>query len=117
MAVLSQLVDNVVANSFELDRPLMHLGRHPDCEIRIDEISVSAHHAVIEVEQNAYLDGAVDYYITDSASTNGTFINDIRLNGRQRLNSNDLIRIGWNLFRFIDEDENALEKTAYILEE
>ncbi|MDX1757419.1 MAG: FHA domain-containing protein [Marinobacter sp.] len=117
MAVLSQLVDNVVVNTFELNSPVMHLGRHPDCEIRIDELSVSGHHAVIEVEQNAYLDGAVDYYITDSASTNGTFINDIRLNGRQRLNSNDLIRIGWNQFRFIDEDENALEKTAYILEE
>lgn len=27
------------------------------------------------------------------------------------------VRIGWNLFRFLDEEENSLEKTAYILEE
>lgn len=117
MAVLSQLVDNVVVNTHELSKPLIHIGRHPDCELQIDEISVSGHHAVVEMEQNAYLDGAVDYYINDSASTNGTFVNDIRINGRQRLNSNDMIRIGWTLFRFIDEDENALEKTAFILEE
>ncbi|HEY9119944.1 MAG TPA: FHA domain-containing protein, partial [Marinobacter sp.] len=65
---------------------------------------------------NAYLEDTVDFYITDSNSTNGTFVNDIRLNGRQRLNSNDLVRIGWNEFRFVDEDENAMEKTAYILD-
>lgn len=117
MAVLSQLVDSVVVNTFDLTGPRIQIGRQPGCDIQIDEISVSGRHAVIEVENNAYLEGAVDYYITDSGSTNGTFINDMRLNGRQRLNSHDLIRIGWNLFRFIDEEENALEKTAYILEE
>lgn len=117
MAVFSQLVDNVVVSTFELNGPLIQIGRRADCDLRIDEISVSGHHAVIEVEHNAYLEGAIDYFITDSDSTNGTFINDVPINGRQRLNSNDLVRIGWNLFRFIDEDENNLEKTAYILEE
>lgn len=43
-------------------------------------------------------------------------MNELRIDRRQRLNSNDLVRIGWNEFRFIDEDENALEKTAYILD-
>jgi len=41
----------------------------------------------------------------------------VRLTDRQRLNSNDMVRIGWNLFRFLDEDENSLGKTAYILED
>lgn len=117
MAVLNQLVDNVVVNTYELSSPLIHIGRRADCELRIDEISVSGHHAVVEMEKNAYLEGTIDYYITDSASTNGTFVNDIQLSGRQRLNHNDLIRIGWTLFRFVDEDENTLEKTAFILEE
>lgn len=116
MASLSQLVDNVVVNSFELDGPSLRIGRRPDNDIQIDEISVSGHHAVIEAIPNAYLEGTTDYYITDSDSTNGTFVNDIRIDGRQRLNSNDLVRIGWNEFRFTDEDENAFEKTAYILE-
>ncbi|MDX1634402.1 MAG: FHA domain-containing protein [Marinobacter sp.] len=117
MAALSQLVDNVVVNTFELEGPITRIGRHPDNDIVIDEISVSGHHAVIEAEENAYLDDTIDFFISDSKSTNGTFLNDVRVQGRQRLNSHDLVRIGWNLFRFVDEDENSLEKTAYILEE
>lgn len=116
MASLSQLVDNVVVTTFELDKPEIRVGRRGDNDIRIDEISVSGHHAIIESVPNAYLEDTVDYYITDNGSTNGTFVNDIRVDGRQRLNSNDRVRIGWNEFRFIDEEENALEKTAYILE-
>lgn len=116
MASLSQLVDNVVVTTFELDQPEIRVGRGGDNDIRIDEISVSGHHAVIEAVPNAYLEDTVDFYITDSDSTNGTFVNDIRVSGRQRLNSNDLVRIGWNEFRFVDEDENAMEKTAYILD-
>ncbi|MCM0611313.1 FHA domain-containing protein [Marinobacter sediminum] len=116
MASLSQLVDNVVVNTFELGQPGTRIGRRADNDIRIDEISVSGQHAMIEAVPNAYLEGTIDYYITDNESTNGTFVNDIRVNGRQRLNSNDMVRVGWNEFRFIDEEENALEKTAYILD-
>ncbi|MDX1801138.1 MAG: FHA domain-containing protein [Marinobacter sp.] len=117
MAALSQLVDNVVVNTFELNGPTTRIGRRPDNDLQIDEISVSGHHARIDAEKNAYLEGTIDYYITDENSTNGTFINDVRIDGRQRLNSYDMVRIGWNLFRFVDEEENSLEKTAYILEE
>ena len=117
MAVLSQLVDDVVVTTFELDRPRTRVGRQSDNDIRIDEISVSGKHALIEAEENPFLEGAMDFYINDTQSTNGTFVNDNRVNGRTRLNSNDLVRIGWNLFRFVDEDELSLEKTAYILEE
>ncbi|MDI9246043.1 FHA domain-containing protein [Marinobacter sp. CHS3-4] len=116
MATFSQLVDSVVVNTFELEKTEVHVGRRADNDIRIDEISVSGHHAVIERMPNAYLEGTVDYYITDKDSTNGTFVNDLRVNERQRLNSNDLVRIGWNEFRFVDEEENAMEKTAYILD-
>ena len=117
MATLSQLVDNLVATTFELDGPRVRIGRHPENDIQIDEISVSGRHAVIEVEPNAYLEGTTDHFISDNNSTNGTFVNDIRLTERQRLNNNDVVRIGWTIFRFVDEDENTLEKTAFILEE
>ena len=117
MAVLSQLVDDVVVSSFDLTTPEVRIGRHPENDIQIDEISVSGRHALIEAVPNQHLEGTVDYYISDSQSTNGTFVNDNRIVNRVRLNSHDLVRIGWNLFRFIDEDEQSLEKTAYILEE
>ncbi|QSP96395.1 FHA domain-containing protein [Marinobacter salinisoli] len=116
MASFSQLVDSVVVNTFELDRSEIRIGRAAGNDIQIDEISVSGQHAIIESVPNAYLEGTVDYYITDLDSTNGTFVNDIRIGARQRLNSNDMVRVGWNEFRFVDEEENALEKTAYILD-
>ncbi len=79
MASLSQLVDNVVVNTFEVNQPEIRIGRKADNDIRIDEISVSGHHAMIESIPNAYLEGTVDYYITDSDSTNGTFVNEMRI--------------------------------------
>ena len=116
MASLSLLVDNVVVNTFDLNRTETRIGRRAGNDIRIDEISVSGQHAIVEAVANAYLEGTIDYYITDNNSTNGTYVNGIRIDGRQRLNSNDMVRIGWNEFRFIDEEENTLEKTAYILD-
>ncbi|WP_111497849.1 MULTISPECIES: FHA domain-containing protein [Marinobacter] len=117
MAALSQLVDNLVVTNFDLTGSRVNIGRHPNNDIQIDEISVSGHHAVVDIESNAYLEGTTDHYITDANSTNGTYVNDIRIDSRQRLNNGDVVRIGWNLFRFVDDDENTLEKTAFILEE
>ena len=116
MAVLAQLVDDVVTNTFELNSGSVNLGRHPSNDIQINEISVSGEHAKIDIETNQYLDGVIDCYIEDNGSTNGTFVNDLPVKARQRLNNNDIVRIAWNTFKFIDETENELEKTAYLLE-
>ena len=116
MAVLAQLVDDVVTSSFDLKGEKVTIGRHPDNNIQINEIAVSGAHAVIDLEVNQYLDGVLDCYIEDQGSTNGTFVNDLPVEGRQRLNNNDVVRIAWNTFKFIDETENTLEKTAYLLE-
>lgn len=117
MAVLAQLVDDVVVSTFEIDKAQTTIGRAPDNDIQINEITVSGHHAVVQLVPNPHLDGVMDYFIEDNGSTNGTFINDLPVEGKQRLNSNDVVRIAWNSFKFIDEDENSLEKTAYILQE
>jgi hypothetical protein len=54
---------------------------------------------------------------TRRGKVNGvTFATGRQCGGHQRLNSNDMVRIGWNEFRFVDEDESAMEKTAYILD-
>ena len=116
MPILAQIIDDVVATKFTLDKPKMMIGRHPDCDIQITDIAVSGRHAIIEVEQNKYLDGVVDVFIADNKSTNGTFVNDLPLEGRQRLNNNDIVRIAWSAFKFIEDLSENLEKTAYTLE-
>lgn len=115
MAILAQVIDDVVATRFELDKAQMMIGRHPDCDIQITDTAVSARHALIEVEPNPHLDGVVDIFISDNSSTNGSFVNDEPVSGRRRLCNNDVVRLAWNSFYFIEDQSADLEKTAYTL--
>lgn len=77
MVLFLQLVDNVVVNMFELDKLEICIGWCFDNDIQIDEILVSGYYVVIEVVFNVYLDNIIDYYIIDSDSINGIFVNEI----------------------------------------
>ena len=53
--------------------------------------------------------------IEDFGSTNGTFINGSSIS-RQQLTNDDELRIAWNHFKFIDDEQVDFERTAVILE-
>ena len=76
MAILAQLVDDVAVSKFELKVGQVTLGRHPDNDIMIDDLSVSGHHAIIEVKESKYLEGTLEIFVVDKNSKNGTFINE-----------------------------------------
>ena len=68
-------------------QPTLVIGRAPDCHLIFSsERGVSGHHAVIR--QN---DGMIE--LEDSRSTNGTFVNDVRIE-RCALKHLDTIRLG-----------------------
>jgi pSer/pThr/pTyr-binding forkhead associated (FHA) protein len=113
MALIVQLHEGVAVNKCPLDQPLLRIGRSPECDIFIDDAVVSADHAVIERIESPDSRGVVDYYLEDRNSTNGTFLNDQRTT-RQKLEHEDVIRIGWASFKFIDETKADPEKTAKI---
>jgi len=116
MAILAQLVDGVVVNKFQLDKQVHTIGRHPDSDVAIDDISVSSRHAEIQVRENEYLDGYVEFILVDLESTNGTYVNDLQIFEERKLNSGDMLRVAWNHFKFVDDNEPELDKTAQILE-
>ncbi len=116
MAVLAQLIDDVVANKFKLSKPSLTIGRHPDSDIQIDDASVSGRHAIIEMEKSKYLDNTIEVFVKDIGSTNGTFVNGSKVTDRQRLVNNDIVRIAWNEFKYMDDSQNTLESTAHILQ-
>ncbi|MFM8633951.1 MAG: SpoIIE family protein phosphatase [Planctomycetia bacterium] len=62
------------------------IGRHPGCDLVIDESSVSRQHAAIIVDDNAV-------FVEDLQSRNGTFINGDRLTGRRTLDDGDEVTI------------------------
>lgn len=63
------------------------IGASPACDIVIDEDTVSSRHAVI-----SYRDG--NFYIKDLGSTNGTFLNGVRVINEVLLSDGDWIKFG-----------------------
>ncbi len=117
MTALAQLVDDVVVNKFELNLPSLTIGRHPDCDIQINDAAISGHHARLLLEQNKYLEGAVEIVLEDLDSKNGSYVNGRKISGRQPLSNNDVLRFGWNEFKLMDADPKSLEATAMILQQ
>ena len=114
MAMVVQLHEGVAMKKFRLDdKPILRIGRDPDSDIFIDNAVVSGAHAVIEVKDDPESEGAPEYYIKDLKSTNGTFVNDQKIK-HHKLQHNDMIRVGWNNFKFVDEAETGPDKTSKI---
>jgi pSer/pThr/pTyr-binding forkhead associated (FHA) protein len=113
MALIAQLHDGVAINKCPLDKPEFTIGRSSDCDVFIDDDVVSTEHAVIEQVDGAGSGAQSDFYIHDLGSTNGTKVNGDAVS-RQKLSHNDVIRIGWVNFKFIDENKADPDQTAKI---
>jgi len=70
------------------------IGRSPDCEIFLDDVTVSRNHAVL-VEH----DGA--FSVEDQGSLNGTFVNRRRIE-REQLENGDELQIGKYRLTFVE---------------
>ena len=111
MAMIVQTVDGVVTNKFDIVQSALKFGRTKDNQVQINDMAVSNQHARIisEISDN----GEIIYFLEDLGSTNGSFINDKKIE-KQQLHNNDSLRIGWNVFTFINENEMDFEKTRQI---
>ncbi len=75
------------------------LGRHPDSDIELDDITVSRRHAEIEHV-------AAGYVVRDVGSLNGTYVNAERIEGDVALNQGDEVQVGkFKLVFLIGPDE------------
>jgi pSer/pThr/pTyr-binding forkhead associated (FHA) protein len=72
--------------TFLLADPLTRLGRHPDSEIMLDDITVSRRHADIERT-------ATGYIARDAGSLNGTYVNQERID-ESPLRQGDELQVG-----------------------
>ena len=113
MAMVVQMHEGVAIKKFKLDKPVLRIGRDPDSDIYIDDTVVSTEHAVIKAEGDPDAGGGPKFYIEDLNSTNSTFVNGEKIT-RHKLKHDDMIRVGWNTFKFIDEAEGDPNKTAKI---
>ena len=70
------------------------IGRSPECEIFLDDVTVSRNHAVL-VEENGH------FRVQDQGSLNGTFVNRKRIDNVELANGDEL-QIGKYRLTFLD---------------
>jgi len=75
-----------VGAKYVLDHEITHVGRHPESEIFLDDITVSRRHAEFLRKGPAYL-------VKDVGSLNGTYVNRERID-ETTLSSGDEVQIG-----------------------
>ena len=115
MALLAQLIDDVVVHKFEISGSEMTIGRRPNCDIVIDDSAVSGQHAKLVAQPNPFFESYLEVYLEDLGSTNGTFVLDLPVKGKTRLHDGDIVRIGLNTFKFIDDTEQEMERTVHLI--
>ena len=86
MAILTSSDKSVARQRIELDKHRITLGRHPECEVQIDQGAVSRKHATISFRENAY-------FLEDLSSRNGTFLNEEKISSETRLFDGAKIKI------------------------
>lgn len=82
-----------MASRYVLGPAPLQIGRGSDCDIALNDQAASRRHAVVELRADGY-------YVFDMDSTNGTFINNVRV-AQARLNDGDNLRVGNHIFRFL----------------
>ena len=87
----AQLVSLTDGPNILVDKPVLLIGRHPECDIQIESRKISRRHCCIAQ--------VADYLVVrDLGSTNGIRINGVRV-AEGRLNENDELMIGGNRYR------------------
>jgi FHA domain-containing protein/zinc ribbon protein len=75
-----------VGESFPLGGDRMTIGRRPDSDVFLDDVTVSRDHALLVRRGH-------DYYLDDLGSLNGTYVNRHRIDSH-RLEDGDELQIG-----------------------
>jgi pSer/pThr/pTyr-binding forkhead associated (FHA) protein len=77
-----------------LQRPVLLVGRHPECDIRLELPSISRRHCCLALAYDRLI-------LRDLSSRNGVRVNGLRVEEMQ-INNGDEVAIGPLIFRVVD---------------
>lgn len=88
-------LDGAILQEIELARAVTVIGRHPDCDVVVDDVAVSGRHMLFRVVNRTV-------YAEDLASTNGTRVNGLSAQ-HQVVHHLDVIEVGRHKVHFFDD--------------
>jgi hypothetical protein len=94
---------------YELTQPDLSIGRDVSNDIAINDAEISRRHARLTRDP-------VGYTLTDTGSTNGTFVNGVRLIGPHLLRTGEVVMLGENVTLVFEEsyvDADATRLASY----
>lgn len=100
MATLLLQFRDALLEKFVINQNSLSIGRDPQNDIVIDNLSVSRYHAKVSHNEHGYM-------IEDLQSGNGTFVNDEQV-GKEVLRNGDKILVGKHTLVFVNEDKPLL---------
>lgn len=114
MPKLVHTCDGAFLGEIDLKEGSWLIGRRPDCDIRVDDSTVSGSHALVRVKSSAYMEGLLDVHIEDQGSTNGTIVNGKKVK-RHMMKHGEVAHVGSHEFTLVDEGTRGFETTTVIL--
>jgi phosphoserine phosphatase RsbU/P len=95
LAVLKLIKGGNVGQLLPLGSERTVLGRHPSCQIVLDNAAISRQHAQV-------LESHGSYFLEDLRSRNGTHLNDMPVKGRVELKDGDEVKLCDFVFHFLE---------------
>src|SRR5262245_23149889 len=92
------------AYDVELDKDVLSIGRSSSNDLVFNHLSLSRHHARVLKKEDKW-------YVEDSGSRNGTFLNGVRIRQNTALKSGDMIQLGEITIRFLEPMSEKVQVT------
>ena len=116
MIKLKHILNDVVVSELSVEEGEYSIGRAQGNSLQLEDTAVSGKHAIIDVKRSPYMDAIFDIAIKDGGSTNGTYVNNIKVKN-QRLKHGDIIRIGTHEFKIYDDQAGEGTQTEFYVPE
>jgi hypothetical protein len=85
--------------------PVLLIGRRTDCDVVVDDPSVSRVHAFLMLF-------AGQWFVADRGSVNGTHVNGRRIWGTTTVRAGDLVRLGATTFRLVPSIADPVDQLS-----
>jgi pSer/pThr/pTyr-binding forkhead associated (FHA) protein len=93
-AIIVRAGSGRAGETYRIESDRLSIGRSPDCDIFLDDVTVSRRHALLLGRRGGY-------WIEDQGSLNGTYVNRRRVDA-VRLEDGDEVQIGKYKLTYLD---------------